>query len=239
MFRKYERTFRIRVPQHEISSKHFHSKADTQRLLRGKVLITEKIDGANIGIGRQKKDPGFFTQKRGGLVGASEHAQFNALANWANSRIPDILRIPMRYTVYGELCYAKHHIFYDRLPDLVIVFNVWNKQDEEYLAWPDLKSFCVAYGFVHVPALYYGPAPCRADLAGFIPKVSAFSSDQPAEGIVVYNYRQQIRGKVVHPRFIKGIDEDNEDNGGHWSNANLTKQQLAKDFDLRILDRTG
>lgn len=231
MFRKYERTFRIKIPQFEISSKHFHSKTDTRSLLTGKVLITEKIDGANVAIGRKKQDPGFFLQKRGSLVGASEHAQFNSFVGWAHSRIPQILEVPQRYIVYGEYMYATHHIFYDRLPDLFIVFNVWDKEEEGYMGWPRLQGFCQRHGFLHVPVIYYGPAPTITQLADYIPKVSAFSSDKPAEGVVVTNYKKQLRGKVVRLRFMDELDDQ-----GSWWDTELRRNKVVSDFNRALLE---
>ncbi len=74
MFRKYEKTFRILVPTIEVPGKLVLSKNDAGALLSGNVIIEEKMDGANVGIIRHKN--GFALQKRGSLVGPSEHEQF-------------------------------------------------------------------------------------------------------------------------------------------------------------------
>jgi atypical dual specificity phosphatase len=39
-------------------------------------------------------------------------------------------------TVYGEWLYAKHSIYYDKLPDLFIAYDIYIPEDDEWLA-PD------------------------------------------------------------------------------------------------------
>ena len=54
MFRKYEKTYRILVPQIDVKGKHYLSKKEVKKLLGGNVTIMEKLDGANVGIIRHK-----------------------------------------------------------------------------------------------------------------------------------------------------------------------------------------
>jgi hypothetical protein len=39
-----------------------------------------------------------------------------------------------------------------------------------------------------------------------------YSTDHDREGIMVKNYRKQMRGKIVVPEFVKELNED----GTHW-----------------------
>ena len=39
-------------------------------------------------------------------------------------------------TVYGEWCYAKHSIYYDKLPDLFVAYDIYIPEDDEWLS-PD------------------------------------------------------------------------------------------------------
>jgi ATP-dependent RNA circularization protein (DNA/RNA ligase family) len=97
MFRKYEKTYHM-----DASGKFCLSKSDISDLLNGEVIVEEKMDGANVGIIRHKN--GFHLQKRGSLVGQSEHEQFGFFHNWANYQNFDkIMNLPKGYTVYGEL----------------------------------------------------------------------------------------------------------------------------------------
>ena len=210
MFRKYEKTFRIGIPEFQgIKGKFYLDRKEIKALLAGELTIEEKMDGANTGIIRHKT--GFHLQKRGSLVGRSEHAQFDFFYNWAYSQKYDnIMSIPNGIIVYGELMFACHHIFYDRLPDYFLVFDVFNTKTGKWMKASQKIEFCERYGFSHVPVLYQGVFTLN-ELYGIIPKESKFGPR--AEGVVLkrYNKKNYLRGKIVWPNFMKEIDESE-----HW-----------------------
>ena len=221
MFRKYPKTFRIPVPQFNIGSKRVLSRKEIKELLNGYVTIEEKLDGANTGIIRHKG--GFHLQKRGSLVGTSEHEQFQFFHNWANYQNYDkIMGLPKGFIVYGELMFAVHSLFYDRLPDYFIVFEVWN--GKRYLSRDERAVFCQEHGFFQVPLIAEGYFTVD-ELGGMIPDKSAFGDK--AEGFVVKRYRkkqkERLFGKVVKPEFIKNINESD-----HWTKYNIRRNQLEK-----------
>jgi len=219
MFRKYEKTFRILVPQIDIKGKHYLSKKECQQLLNGKVTITEKMDGANVGIVRYRDT--FHLQKRGSLVGDSEHAQFNFFKAWSYQNYDKIMQIPKGTVLYGELMYAKHTIFYDRLPDYFLAFAWLNKGSNRYYKWDEMKTLCDNIGFHTVPLLHQGYVD-RMELFDMIPDVSNYGSTM-AEGIVVWNHKKGMRGKVVRSEFQKFMD-----NEGHWMNRPVTPNEIIK-----------
>lgn len=219
MFRKYEKTYRIPVPQLDIKGKHFLSKKECKLLLGGKVCITEKVDGANVGIVRHKE--GFHLQKRGSLVGPSEHEQFNFFKAWSNNNYEKLLQLPKNIVLYGELMYAKHTVFYNKLPDYFLAFACADKKSGEYWKWKDLVQLCNNVGLYTVPVLYEGHIG-RDELYELIPKQSTYG-EETAEGLVVWNYKQNIRGKVVRKEFMKNIGDD-----GHWMHKKLTINKLGE-----------
>jgi ATP-dependent RNA circularization protein (DNA/RNA ligase family) len=218
MFIKYSKTFRIQIPQYpRIPGKLIMTRDEVKRLLGAEVSIEEKMDGANTGIIRHKN--GFSLQKRGSLVGQSEHAQFQYFHHWANQLNYDkIMSVPEGYLIYGEFLYATHHLYYDQLPDYFLVFDVL--KDGEWLTRADRNTFCDAYGFHPVPLITAGYYNLE-DLHQFIPDKSAYGP--VAEGIVVKRYRkgEYIRGKVVKPEFVKELEEVD-----HWSKGPLRKNKL-------------
>jgi len=221
MFIKYAKTFRIPIPQFEVKGKLFLSRDQIKLLLAGQVDIEEKMDGANTGIIRHNK--GFSLQKRGSLVGQSEHAQFQYFHAWANRMNYDkIMEVPPGHWIYGELLYAQHHIFYDQLPDYFLVFDVLTKSG----LWMDRdgrNEFCDRYGFHSIPLVAQGYFNLE-DLYDLIPEKSAYGD--VAEGIVVKRYRkgEYLRGKIVKPWFVKELDEEDT----HWTRKELRKNQLKK-----------
>jgi ATP-dependent RNA circularization protein (DNA/RNA ligase family) len=223
VFIKYEKTFRIRIPEYDVKGKFYLSAEEVKLLLAGKVQIEEKVDGANTGIIRHKK--GFSLQKRGSLVGQSEHPQFGFFHNWANMDAYDkIMAVPPGHLIYGEWCWAQHTIYYDKLPDYFLAFDVIRTPNMHWLDPEERFEFCIKYGFEQVPLIAYDYFN-RIDLHRLIPGPSAFG--EFAEGIVVKRYRkgEYLRGKIVKPEFMKTLDEEDE----HWTKRKLVINKLVKE----------
>lgn len=218
MFRKYEKTYRIVSPNYKVKGKFNLTRAEQNGLITGRVQITEKVDGANVGIIRGKKDK-WVLQKRRGLADEGSHAQFSFFWNWARYNIDKILRIPNGWIIYGELCFAKHHVSYDMLPSYFLVFDIWD--GKQYLKESEIEANNL--GFKHVPILYEGYIDNVLELEKFI-TTSNLATKSIMEGIVVKNRRKQTRGKLVRPEFMKGIEDE-----GHWMYKSVKKNTLAPD----------
>ena len=224
MFRHYRKTYRIKVPEVPVRGKHCLSKDEVKRLLGATVVIEEKLDGANSGVIRHKS--GFSLQKKGSLVGQSEHLQFQYFHNWANRlKYDNIMAVPPGYIVYGELMYIVHTIYYNRLPDYFIVFDVWNGR--QYMDRESKEEFCKEFGFQIIPLIVQGHFEVK-ELYSLIPKVSSFGN--VAEGIVVKRYREfstrrndYMRGKVVKKEFLKFVEENE-----HWTREKMKVNSLDK-----------
>ena len=215
MFRKYEKTFRILVPEINVRGKFYLSDEEHKRLLGGRVFVTEKLDGANIGIIRTRD--GFRFQKRGSLVDIGEHPQYGFLKAWGNQNYEKLMKIQEGWIVYGELLKYVHTVEYDALPDWVCVFNIWDRK--HYMPFDEVQSMCEEWGIQTVPLLFEGYTT-RSELFQMLPNPSRYGSEK-AEGIVVTNPRQQLRGKLVREEFVKHL-EDHE----HWRYQQLTENRL-------------
>lgn len=218
MFRKYEKTYRAVGKSGKLALSH----AERIRLFNGKLVIEEKMDGANVGIIRHKK--GFHLQKRGSLVGSSEHPQFQRFHAWANNEKYDsIMKIPLHCTVYGEWLYATHNIPYRNLPDYFLMFDVWNNIKKRYLDRFEREDFIILNNldFYQVPILFDGYIDYE-DAIKMIPRASEYG--EYAEGIVVKRYtkgRQYYKGKIVDPRFHKELEESD-----HWRDKPFKVNEL-------------
>jgi ATP-dependent RNA circularization protein (DNA/RNA ligase family) len=220
MFRKYEKTYRIVVPQVSIEGKFSISKDDAKALLNGEVVVEEKLDGANTGIIKHKQ--GFSLQKRGSLVGQSEHAQFQYFHNWASfQNYEKLMRLPNNTTIYGELMYACHTVFYNKLPDYFLVFDVYNKNKDRWMDRDERDDFCNKYELHQVPLINKGYFHLE-ELFPMIPDVSNYG-EEPAEGIVIKRYTKKgyTRTKLVRAEFVKRLEESE-----HWTHYNLKVNQL-------------
>lgn len=218
MFRKYEKTFRLVIPEIQVKGKLTLNKNEVKSLLGGNVSIEEKLDGANVGIIKHKN--GFHLQKRGSLVGQSEHAQYQYFHNWAHyQNYNKLMELPNKYIVYGELLYVIHSIYYDKLPDYFIVFDVWD--GTKFLNYKERTKFCDKYGFKQAPLIAEGVFTLK-EIYKLIPANSAYGDT--CEGIVIKRYRKKdyIRGKIVKPEFIKFMEESE-----HWFHKEIKTNKLA------------
>ena len=218
MFRKYEKTFRAQVPGIEVSSRYHLPKEDLKHLLNGEVIVEEKMDGANIGIIRHKE--GIHLQKRGSLVGTSEHEQFQFFHNWAQYQNRErLMELPIGTILYGELLYAVHSIYYDSLPDYVLFFDAWSKKKDGYLSYEQRAELCSGLGLFMVPLRGRGHFSV-GDLPDLMPPASAHGPT--AEGMVIKRYRKGecLRAKVVKPEFLKHMEESD-----HWMHQAIRRNK--------------
>ncbi|MEM6928203.1 MAG: RNA ligase family protein [Myxococcota bacterium] len=104
--------------------------------LRGRrVVITEKLDGANAGVSFDTTGA-LVLQSRGHvLTGGARERHFALLKTWAQAH-RDVLYdvLGERFTVYGEWLYARHTVFYDALPHYFVAFDALDRTAEAFLA---------------------------------------------------------------------------------------------------------
>lgn len=106
--------------------------------------VQEKLDGANMGVswtsGPVIRNRNNILKK--GYIKKETPAklQFRSSWNWIHEHNKDIQNLSKSLmtpvTVYGEWLYAKHSIYYDRLPDLFIAYDIYIPEDDEWLS-PD------------------------------------------------------------------------------------------------------
>lgn len=201
-FRKYEKIYRIEMPDYPIKGKYCLAKKVEEKLFDGAVVITEKIDGACSGI--MKCNGQTFLQKKGSGADYS-HPQFSFFQNeWYFSNKEKIDGLPDNIVVYGELMRCIHTVEYNKLPDWFLVFDIFDLEQKRYLSWDEIKKICKKAGLFTVPFIYEGKIS-KKNLLKYLPEKSKYGD--VAEGIVVKNQEHQVRGKYVKPEFVKEVDE--------------------------------
>ena len=219
-FRKYEKTFRILMPDIDILGKRYLEPEEEKELFNGKVEITEKVDGGIMGIYKDF-DGTIYFQKKGSAMDNS-HAQYIYFLNqWAMTNYNLIKSLPSGMVYYGELMRCKHSIYYDELPNYVIFFDIYDMKEERYFEYHEMKQLCDTVGFEYVPLIYEGKITAKKHLEWLIPKASRFGT--LAEGLVVKNRHNQMRGKIVKEQFIKMMDD-------HWRDKPVVFNKLTKKF---------
>jgi len=179
---KYPRTRHVR------GSRLQHGDEDLDDVpfddLRGKhLIIEEKIDGANAGISFSD-DGTLRLQSRGHfLVGGGRERQFDLLKTWATC-IQDDLRdvLENRYVLYGEWMFAKHTVFYDRLPHYFFEFDVLDTADGTFLSTDRRRDLLTGLPIESVRVLRSGSAESIEQLAALV-KPSLFKSSNWRESL--------------------------------------------------------
>lgn len=126
------------------------------------VVIEEKLDGANCAISFSESGEMLLQSRGHYLVGGGRERQFAPFHPWARAHEPALLeRLEDRYVVFGEWTYAKHSVYYDRLPHYFHEFDVWDRRAQHFLSTPRRRSLLAGLPLLSVPVLYEGPMPSR------------------------------------------------------------------------------
>src|SRR5947209_4211740 len=127
------------------------------------LVVEEKLDGANAGMSFDAAGR-LWLQSRGHfLTGGAREKHFALFKRWAATHA-DALRAALgqRFVLYGEWLYAKHTVFYDRLPHYFLEFDILDAETGAFLGTEGRRAVLDGMLVVSVPVLRTGP--CR-DLA--------------------------------------------------------------------------
>ncbi|KAG6817576.1 hypothetical protein H0H87_006953 [Tephrocybe sp. NHM501043] len=188
----------------------------------GNVIITEKIDGANMGFSLSSDRSKIIVQNRSHYVNSATHEQFKKLDIWVERHRDDLFQVldrdpyfAERYILFGEWMFATHSIPYTHLPDRFVAFDLYDRSTGTWSDWASLEKILSSTSISLVPLLYHGLMPTDAKLRNMVQLQSKFW-DGRVEGIYVkveQNSCVVSRGKVVRSDFIAGNE--------HWTRGNL------------------
>ena len=155
------------------------------------LVAQEKVDGTNVGVYFEAQGE-MVLQKRSGLFGTGEHAQYNAFRAWAFEHFHVLHKVVGEDLVlFGEWLWAEHGMHYDALPDFFLGFDLLAKVSHEFLATEQMAALC--RGLVEmVPVLWNGPASAMPALPELANR-SKFAP-HPAEGVYL---RVESGGRVI------------------------------------------
>ncbi|MBI5061997.1 MAG: RNA ligase family protein [Desulfatitalea sp.] len=187
---------------------------ERREYLRHEIVIEEKVDGANLGISFNVSGD-LRIQSRGEYLQPPYSGQWKKISEWLTPKI-ELLRdgIKDRYLLFGEWCYAQHSIFYSRLPDWFLGFDIFDKQSKKFLSCSRRDERFRKLGILGVPLLNQGRFSFD-EVLNFL-SVSRLGG-RPAEGIYLrMDEKGWIcgRAKLVRPEFIQSIE-------GHWSRKSI------------------
>ncbi|MFA5480114.1 MAG: RNA ligase family protein [Candidatus Muiribacteriota bacterium] len=207
----------------EIRGDKVLSEAERLVFLRHEIVVEEKVDGANLGISFDSEG-NLFLQNRGSHLKFPVTGQWKKLEQWLNPKIDALFEsLTDRYILFGEWCYAKHSVYYNRLPDFFLGFDVYDKKVKKFFSTEKRDKFINKMGINRVPQIVTGNYSL-SDIRQLLAQSKI--SDEPAEGLYLrINQGDWLlkRTKLVRSSFIQSVEE-------HWSRSVIKPNQL----DLKI-----
>jgi ATP-dependent RNA circularization protein (DNA/RNA ligase family) len=182
-----------------------------EALLSQPLIVEEKVDGANLGISFSVSGE-LQVQNRGQYLMEPYDGQFEKLNNWLPPRFDRLFdALGGELLLFGEWCAARHSIYYDRLPDWLLVFDVYDLHEKRFFSTQRRDELARQLGLHTVLQLAKG----RFTLSRLKELLDAHLSqyyDGPMEGIVVRTEEGgwlKTRAKLVSAQFTQNIVE-------HW-----------------------
>ena len=203
----------------EVRDDKVMSREERDKFLQNKLVVEEKVDGANLGI---SFDAGgnIRTQNRGSYLQLPSPGQWKKLSDWLDLRIDTFFeQLTDRFILFGEWCYAKHSVRYDRLPDWFLGYDIFDKKYGRFFSCSRRDQFFYMLGIFQVPILGCGHFSF-SELKNLLSQSKL--SKEPAEGLYLRIDQGDWlarRAKLVRPAFIQSV-------GQHWSRSNIKINRL-------------
>ena len=130
-------------------------------LIAGKtIVVEEKIDGANTAVSFSPEGE-LLLQSRGHyLTSGYRERHYNLMKLWANVHRDAFWEVlGCRYIMYGEWMYAKHTVYYDKLPHYFLEFDIWDRDNGCFLDTKGRHGLIRDLPVASVPVLAEGAFP--------------------------------------------------------------------------------
>ncbi len=222
------------------------------------LVVEEKLDGANAGVSFDDEGRLWLQSRGHHLTGGYRERHFDLFKTWASCH-RDALHAALgsRYVMYGEWLYAKHTVFYDRLPHYFMEFDVLDLHTGAFLSTPRRRALLARTPVVSVPVLHEGTTPSIDALAERVAP-SLYKSDDwraalrraaASSGVDVERVEQQTDASPLAEGLYIKVEEGGEvtarykwvrasfltsvvESGGHWLDRPIVPNRLSPDVDL-------
>lgn len=207
------------LPGVDIRGDKVLSESERDEFLQQDLIIEEKVDGANLGISFDSEG-NIRAQNRGAYLHLPGAGQWKKLGKWLTPQTDSLFEyLSDRFILFGEWCYAQHSVFYNRLPDWFLGFDIYDKQFRRFLSTNRRDELLKKMYVAQVPIIAGGRFTCPE-----IEKLISQSklTNQPAEGLYLRcdqgDWLMQ-RAKLVRPAFIQSLEQ-------HWSRSVIHPNRL-------------
>ncbi len=237
-FIKYPRTPHLFGSKGTDDDKHLSEAESIRFIADDSLIVEEKIDGTNVGIHFSDRGE-MVLQCRGHYITEGMHPQYDLFKQWAAVKRPvleDLLE--NRFILFGEWVYARHSVFYRRLPHYFFEFDIYDKQKQAFLDLEQRLRLLQGTGIQTVPVIHTGLLK-RSDLEGLIgPSLFDSQFDNPLtkrtdnlmEGLYLRTETNGVvtgRAKFVRPEFVEKIKQST-----HWQHQAMVPNELVDGVDI-------
>jgi ATP-dependent RNA circularization protein (DNA/RNA ligase family) len=195
-----------------------------------KVVVEEKIDGANTGMclfegnaiirNRNHILSKAFTQRK-----TAAKMQFASIFNWFYENMDKFQTLNdtlgFDAAVYGEWMYAVHGLQYTNLPSIWMPYDIYDWQKQLFLPSNIVRDTLEHVGFKVPTLLHKGKVESYEQLDKIAHGMSEFAPNEKREGIYVKVYdndRVIERFKMVREGFVQG---------SKWSDDKITRNKIV------------
>lgn len=146
------------------------------------LVVEEKIDGANSAVSFGP-DGELLLQSRGHyLTGGCRERHYNLFKQWANLHMDALFAVlGTRYILYGEWMYAKHTVYYDRLPHYFLEFDILDRETGRFLDTRTRHEMLRNSPVVSVPVLAEGEFQTKDQLTALLGRSNYIGPDHIAQ----------------------------------------------------------
>jgi hypothetical protein len=186
----------------------------------GTLVIEEKVDGACVGMAFVDGEPIIRNRnhilRKGYVKDTPAKKQFASIWGWfyENKKKFQRLNDLGTFSVYGEWMIQQHGMFYDRLPDWFIAYDLFDWEADGFLDSLVSRKYLEECGFSIAPLLHKTSFHKTLCLDHYETRLEMLSngktdlaSDSMREGVVVKisdGENQVCRFKMVRQGFVQG-----------------------------------
>lgn len=199
------------------------SSGEARELLAGELVVEEKLDGANLGFS-VSADGRLQAQNRSHYLEEPYPGQFGRLRSWLPVHEEPLAEaLGSDLIAFGEWCAARHSLTYEHLPDWWLLFDVYDRREQQFWSTTRRNRWAAQLGIATVPALDRGKLSL-SDLKRMLNAGGSAFSTGPLEGVVVRSEDDawlKARAKLVRADFTQSIES-------HWRKRALEWNRLRE-----------
>ncbi len=160
--KKYPRTYHLPFSPEVHSDDKLCDINDVKRIIdeQIEVVISEKVDGGNFCY----RSEGLMARSHGQETSCSSVNYIKNVHYYPN--LQDITE--QNLMIFGENMYAIHSIEYTNLQDFAYVFNIVDRNKDEFMAIDDVVEWAESHNMTMVPEVYRGVIPSLQWLEKFL-----------------------------------------------------------------------